>query len=78
MKFSRHAKNNMKLYKISKTDIIETVESPDLTAKEGAKTIALKKFANKYSGYPLKVVYEKGKEITTIISAYPLKRKHLR
>ncbi|MCD4784336.1 MAG: hypothetical protein K8T10_10995 [Candidatus Eremiobacteraeota bacterium] len=78
MKLSRHVKNNMKLYKIPKTDIIETVGSPDLTVREGAKTIAIKKFTDKYSGYPLKVVYKKKKELTTVITVYPLKRKHWR
>jgi len=31
MKISRHAKNNMRLYGINETDILETIESPDLT-----------------------------------------------
>jgi hypothetical protein len=29
MKLSRHAKNNMKLYKIAEQDIIEIIESPE-------------------------------------------------
>ena len=59
MKFSRHAKNNMRLYKITEQDIMETIESPKETGREDNKLIAVKKFINRFSGYALKVVYEK-------------------
>jgi len=75
MKLSRHAKNNMRLYKITEQDIIESIESPDSTEREGDKLIALKGFLHKYSHYPLKVVYKKTKDEMTIITVYPLKRK---
>lgn len=78
MKLSRHARNNIRLYKISKTDIIETIESPDLSDKEGSKLIALKKFPNKFSGFHLKVVYEKTGHEITIVTIYPLKKKQWR
>jgi len=39
------------------------------------KTIAIKKFSGKYSGYPLKVVYEKREEELFVITTYPLKKK---
>ncbi len=78
MKLSRHARNNIRLYKISETDIIETIGFLDSTAREGDKLIAIKKFAGKYSGYPLKVVYEMGGGEALIITSYPLKRKNWR
>jgi len=62
MKFSRHAKNNMRLYKITEQDIMETIESPKETGREDNKLIAVKKFINRFSGYALKVVYEKSEE----------------
>ena len=78
MKLSRHVKNNIRLYKIAEKDIIETIELPDSAHREGNKLIAIKKFQKKFSGYPLKVTYEKiGAEIK-IITAYPLKKKHWR
>ena len=78
MKFSRHAKNNMRLYKIAEQDIIKVIETPDSTRKEGVRLTALKQFSNKFSGYSLKVVYERSEKETTIITAYPLKKKHWR
>lgn len=78
MKLSRHVRNNMRLYGISESDIIETVETPDHVGKEGTKTIVLKTLPKKFAGYPLKVVYEGSGKATTIITAYPLKRKQWR
>ncbi len=76
MKLSRHAKNNLRLYKIAKRDITEAVESPDFTDKEGNALIAIKEFLSKFSGYPLKVIYEKKGGQIKVITAYPLKKKH--
>ncbi len=78
MKTSRHTRNNIRLYKISETDIINTIELPDYSEKEGDRLIALKKFPNKYDGYPLKVVHEIREGETFVITAYPLKKKHWR
>ncbi len=65
----------MRLYNISEVDILEVVDLPDVIEKEGNKSIAIKKFKESFSGYPLKVVYEKTKEGIFIISTYPLKKK---
>ena len=75
MEISRHAKNNMRLYKISERDIVEAIESADVADKEEDKLVVLKKFRGKYSGYPLKVVYERTENQLFIITAYPLKKK---
>lgn len=56
-------------------DIRKTIEFPDIIKKESLKTIAIKKFSGKYSGYPLKVVYEKREEKLFVITTYPLKKK---
>ena len=45
------------------------------TSREGGKLIALKRFPEKYSQYPLKVVYTKTKGEITIVTVYPLKRR---
>lgn len=78
MKLSRHVRNNMRLYRISESDIIETVEHPDRVGREGTKSIALKVLPKKFAGYPLKVVDQGSGEETTVITAYPLKKKHWR
>ena len=48
---------------------------PDSTDRKGDKLIALKRFPDKYSQYPLKVVYTKTKGEMTIVTVYPLKRR---
>ncbi len=75
MEISRHARNNMRLYNISEKDIVDAINSPDTLDKEGNKVMAMKKFLDKYSGYPLKVVYEKIENAIFVITAYPLKKK---
>ena len=71
MRFSRHARNNMRLYKIAEQDIIKAIEEPDSTSREGGRLTAFKHFSKKFSGYSLKVVYERVKKD---ITAYPLKK----
>lgn len=75
IKISRHARNNVRFYEISKKDIQKTVELPDITDKEGEKMIAIKNFQDRFSGFPLKVVYEKIGDELLVITAYPLKKK---
>jgi hypothetical protein len=75
VRFSRHARNNMRLYNISEKDISETIGLPEVVDREGIKMIAIKKFQNRFLGYPLKVVYEKRENESFVITTYPLKKK---
>ncbi len=75
MEISRHARNNMRLYNISERDILNAINSPDVSGREGDKVVAVKKFQDKFSGFPLKVVYEKKGNELFIITAYPIKKK---
>jgi hypothetical protein len=75
MEISRHARNNMRLYNISERDILNAIDSPDVSGREGDKVVAVKKFQDKFSGFPLKVVYEKIGNELFIITAYPIKKK---
>ena len=75
MEISRHARNNMRLYKISEKDILNAIESAEVSSREGGKVVALKKFRDRFSGYPLKVVYETAANELFIVTVYPLKRK---
>jgi hypothetical protein len=71
MEISRHARNNMRLYKISEKDILNAIESADVSSREGEKAVALKKFRNRFSGYPPKVGYETaGKEFSLFQSIH--------
>ncbi len=65
----------MRLYKVSGGDIIAAVESPDVSTKEEDRIAVMKKFRDKFSGYPLKVVYERVEKEIFIVTVYPLKRK---
>jgi hypothetical protein len=75
MKISRHARNNIRLYRISEKEILETIESPDNASEEVDRLISLKRFPGKFSDYPLKVVYREVAGEPFVITAYPLKKK---
>ncbi|MFN3396475.1 MAG: hypothetical protein ACK4Z9_06740 [Thermodesulfovibrionales bacterium] len=49
----------IRLYGIMEDEIANTINFPDFTEREGNKTIAIKRFQERFSGNPLKVVYEK-------------------
>ena len=65
----------MRLYKVSERDISSAVESPDISTKEENRMVAMKNFQDKFSGYPLKVVYEMVEKEIFVVTVYPLKRK---
>jgi len=75
MEISRHAKNNMRLYNISEGDIMDAIEFPDVSGTEGEKVVVIKNFGDKFSSFPLKVVYEKMEDELFVITAYPIKKK---
>ena len=77
IRFSRHARNNLRLYKISKSDVADVIESGKHIKKEAGRLIAVKIFHKRFSGFPLKVVYEIRDEIF-VITAYPLKKEYRR
>ena len=74
IRLSRHVRNNMKLYGILEADVAEAIQKPDSRDEESGKTVVLKRFSNRFSGFPLKVVYLKEGGEIFIITAYPLKK----
>ena len=60
---------------ISERDILNAIDSPDVSGREGDKVVTVKKFQDKFSGFPLKVVYKKIGNELFIITAYPIKKK---
>jgi hypothetical protein len=50
MKISRHARNNMRLYKVSERDIIGAIESPDVSAKEKNRMVVMEEFSGQILG----------------------------
>ena len=74
MKLSRHARNNMRLYRISREEIEETLAQPDRVEVEGTRKVAYKTLPSRFGGLPLKVVYVEEAGEIVVITAYPLKR----
>lgn len=73
MKLSRHVRNNMRLYAFGIDDIQSAISTPDKLERVEENMVAIKLFAGRFSGYPLKVVYKNIGEIY-VITAYPLKK----
>ncbi len=76
IKISRHAKNNLKLYKISINDIKLSLSSYNSSYNEDNKLIYIKNFKNRFNNFPLKVVTKQEMSHIIIITAYPLKKKY--
>lgn len=60
---------------VSERDILNAIDSPDVSGKEGDNAVVMKQFQDKFSGFPLKVVYEKIGDEVFLITAYPIKKK---
>jgi len=69
IKFSRHSKRRGKLYKISEATIIDILTSVNL--RQGEQEIVKDVVGFKY---PLKIIVAVEKDITTVITNYPLKK----
>ena len=72
MRISRHARNNMRLYQISRDEIEESIKTPDERDKEGRYHVAYKIFSDRFSSLPLKVVYAVDKE-PFVVTVYPVR-----
>jgi len=77
--FIRHARNRMRLYKITTEDVEEVFRAPLLgPEQEGARSVLLGKPMRKFADRSLKVVYVKEKDSYTVLSVYPLKKAYWR
>lgn len=76
IRLSRHVRNNMKLYGILEADVTKAIQKPDSRDEESGKTVVLKRFPDRFSGFSLKVVYSSACGEIFIITAYPLKKSH--
>lgn len=74
IKLTRHAKNNVKLYKIRLEDIEEVLEEAEIKDTEEDRYIAIKRIKRKFGNLPLKVVYMIENDDKIIITAYPLRK----
>ena len=74
IKPTRHAKNNIKLYKITMEDIEEVLEEAEIRYIEEDRYVAIKRIKGKFGNMPLKVVYMVEDDDKIIITAYPLRK----
>lgn len=79
IKFSRHAKRRMQLYKIDEDDVRRTIESAKMSKglRTGKHEEVNHDLKDKY-GYPLKVVFLVENERVMVLTAYPLRRGKVR
>ncbi len=68
MKISRHARNNMRLYGINARELEEAIQSPDFSEKKGDRIFVYKLFPDRFSGFPLKVVFESSRKKLKLLS----------
>ena len=69
IKFSRHAKRRLKLYKIRESTITDILKPMNLSQGEQEIIKEVKGFK-----YPLKIVITVENDIITVITNYPLKK----
>jgi len=74
LKFSRHAKNNMRLYGITDDEVELTISAPEQREAEGDYVVAYRHFLRRFGGFPLKVVYVMEDDEPLIVTAYPLRK----
>ena len=79
LRFTRHARNRMRLYGIAAEDVEEVFRDPSSAPEtEGNRIVLLGKPTAKFTHRPLKVVYVEEQGDHIVLSVYPLKRAHRR
>lgn len=68
----------MRLYRITRDEIEQTLAQPDRVDREGRYRVAYKRFPQRFSGFPLKVVYVEEENEIVVVTVYPLKRGYRR
>lgn len=76
IKFTRHSQNNMRLYNISEDDVRVVINKPDEAIKQKFRSILLKNIKGRFSNMPLKVVLVREKDVTIIITTYPVRKSY--
>jgi hypothetical protein len=79
LRFTRHARNRMRLYGITTKDVEDVFKEPSFgPAIEGTRMVLLGRPAAKFAQKPRKVVSIEEKGGYVVLSAYPLKRSYRR
>lgn len=75
IKFSRHAKRRLKLYKINENDVINSINRELSRVKNKIKhyIIVNGTYIRRYK-YPLKIIFIKKESDIIVITVYPLKK----
>ena len=76
IRFSRHARRRMNLYKIDEKDVLDTIQNISLKGEAtGKKEVINENLSLKY-GHPLKVIFFWENDKITVVSVYPFIRRH--
>ena len=73
LRFTRHARNNVRLYRISPSHIESAIREPEHAELQDRRTVVYKRFPEHYNNLPLKVVFETTGDDNVIVPAYPHK-----
>ena len=75
IRYSRHAKRRMSLYKLTEEDVSSVLEhqNPDFLFPEGKNEVISEAIFTRH-GYPIKVVFSFENGDIVVITAYPLKK----
>ena len=75
IKFSRHAKRRLKLYKINENDVISSIKHELSRVKNKIKyEITVNGTYIRRYKYPLKIIFIKKESDIIVITVYPLKK----
>ena len=69
IRFSRHARRRMQLYKISETVVTDMIGASG--SKPGNNTIVRERSGFKY---PIKIIFVMEDDILTVVTVYPFKK----
>lgn len=79
LRFTRHARNRMRLYGIASEDVEDVLNEPSFGPEiEGTRLVLRGKPAAKFAQKSLKVMYIEEKGGYVVLSVYPLKRSYRR
>jgi len=75
IKFSRHARRRMLLYKIEERDVVKAIMACELDKFISGKHEIIDKELSERYGYPLKLVFSKEDDRIMVITVYPLRKE---
>ena len=73
LRFTRHARNRMRLFRIREEEVTRTWTDPDASSREGHLVRRIRRFPGRFGGKPLLIVVDPTGNAPSVVTAYPLK-----